>query len=76
MTPNPTSVAYQIKSVADFLTVPPEHRATCLAQFLDFLRLADDVLAAHPGKYTESLEFVWTDDGKSDVTIQTEVLSQ
>lgn len=66
---------YEIETVADFLDVPEDRLAACLADFQGWLRLARSdqtdgllrtMLGAH-GSFVND-RFLWRDDGKSGIT--------
>lgn len=59
---------YPIATVADFLTVPKERRAQCLREFAMFLEMLDDCVALMGATATEGTQFIWTDDGKEQLT--------
>ncbi|MDX1558992.1 MAG: hypothetical protein R3193_08815 [Marinobacter sp.] len=69
---------YQIKTVADFMKVPKEKRAECLADFEDWLSIMDnhkelegllDYLSKTEGAFsTQHNSFTWIDDGKRGVS--------
>lgn len=59
---------YTIRTVADFLTVPPDRREICIAEFAVWLSLVEearkvlgDLLVSDPGA-----AFEWVDDDKSE----------
>ena len=69
---------YEIKTVADFLSVPAEKRAECLADFQQWLAMADqhqeiesllDQMAQTSGAFSTCRDtFVWVDDGQRGVS--------
>ena len=69
---------YTIATVGDFLNVPAERQAACLAEFADYLRVMRDlcemvkIASAVVGADVESLitPFIWIDDGKRNRTIE------
>lgn len=66
---------YQIKTVADFLSVPEDRRATCLREFNVWLTMADAVRQLQelmPGMVKAEMGvecFAWVDDGKGEARI-------
>lgn len=69
---------YRIETVSDFLKVPAERRAACLAEFTDWIELAEAMtdLTAACGVESEAFRFEWIDDGKSERTVVVEASPQ
>ena len=67
---------YELRSVADFLSVPEDKRAHCLADFRLWLVMVGE-MAAHfrdvPGIKVPLDRFTWLDDGKHDAHIHVEM---
>jgi hypothetical protein len=71
---------YEIEKIEDFLKVPPERRALCLAEFQTFLSIMDKVdelrrqLVAGLGIPAEALtfdgRFTWIDDDKGEAVVK------
>jgi len=69
---------YVIATVGDFLEVPKDRQADCLAEFADFLKMARGIveLAEIAGEIMEGNAaaqigpFTWIDDGKKNRTIR------
>ena len=69
---------YEIKTVADFLSVPAEKRAECLADFSQWLSIVDehkeiesllDQIAGTDGAFSTMTDrFIWIDDSKRCVS--------
>jgi hypothetical protein len=68
---------YVIETVDDFLKVPEDRQAACIAEFADFLAIArglDEAVASLSGIFGAAVHprigpFIWIDDGKKDRTI-------
>lgn len=69
---------YEIRTVLDFLKVPPERRADCLEEFAVFLEVAEasvnlmDAVAIRAGvsgalRTTIKDTYLWIDDGRRDI---------
>jgi hypothetical protein len=73
---------YEIRTVADFLMVPPERRALCLSEFQTWLEMADatrEIVAALPGIVEATFGtdgFKWVDDDKGEARINVEVVTK
>lgn len=75
---------YVITTVGDFLNVPEERQADCLAEFGDFLgmargmaelaKIAGEVVGVDASAQIGS--FTWIDDGKKNRTIRIRLESQ
>jgi len=69
---------YVISTVGDFLKVPEDRQADCLAEFADFLGMARGIveLSSIAGEIvgtdsaTEIGPYTWIDDGKKNRTIR------
>jgi hypothetical protein len=62
---------YEIKTVEDFMEVPPERLADCLSEFIDYLHFMRNTpqLAKEVGVRIEPVYvFNWIDDGKTGVS--------
>ena len=76
--PDGSAPEYVIATVGDFLKVPEDRQADCLAEFADFLGMARDIveLAAIAGEVVgvdaaaQIGPFTWIDDGKKNRTIR------
>ena len=76
--PDGSAVEYVITTVGDFLKVPEDRQADCLAEFADFLGMARGIveLAEIVGEVVgadaaaQIGPFVWIDDGKKNRTIR------
>lgn len=66
---------YEIRSVKDFLLIPPDKRTTALADFAMWLAICDKVAGEYTHEeLTVSDVFRWKDDGIagcSEITIRT-----
>ena len=70
--------SYEIRTVGDFLDVPPDRQAACLVEFSDFLDLSREVkalcdslsesLGVAPDSRVEA--FMWVDDGRRDRAVE------
>jgi hypothetical protein len=65
---------YDIATVADFLTVPPDRRDACLAEFATWLAIAEDVKALTAPAAWDGV-FRWVDDGETNIGITVKVTS-
>ena len=69
---------YHIATVSDFLKVPEDRQADCLAEFADFLGMARSIveMAEIAGEVigmdaaAQIGPFIWIDDGKKNRTIR------
>lgn len=67
---------YRIANVSDFFAVPVEKREHCLHDFRLWLECLDELgtfFGGIDGVGTVRDEFVWIDDGKSDVNVGVEI---
>lgn len=65
-----TPPTYRIKSVTDFLQVPPDRRAICLREFAVWCALREAsaaLLARIEAQFPD--EFVWVDDDKHEAAV-------
>jgi hypothetical protein len=60
---------YQIKTVADFLLVPKDRLADCLAEFAEFLNVARAIKEQCEIVAIDET-FKWIDDGKKNAHFQ------
>ena len=68
---------YTIRTVGDFVAVPEDRVAACLAEFAEFLTLAREVseltrAAGGVVVHCEFPEYTWIDDGRRDVSVMLE----
>lgn len=59
---------YVIRTVADFLKVPEDRRAACLAEFprcLEYLAAICTIVSGSP--VPKNAEYVWIDDGETKI---------
>ena len=58
-----TTKTYIIRTIADFLAVPPDRRSECLREFETWCSMADLIQSIADGCATMPDAFEWTDDG-------------
>jgi hypothetical protein len=62
---------YVIATVSDFLKVPENRQADCLAEFADFLGVARGIVELFGTEAAAQIgPFAWIDDGKRNRTIR------
>jgi hypothetical protein len=67
-------LVYEIRTVQDFLLVPEDRRAACLAEFGTWLKIHNPLLTLlTPPEYPNAVKFAgmfrWIDDGKREVSV-------
>ena len=56
--------AYEIRTVEDFLKVPPDRITDCLAEFAEWIEMMRGIQKPYL-----AYEFLWVDDGKRNVAV-------
>jgi hypothetical protein len=56
--------AYEIRTVEDFLKVPPDRITDCLAEFAEYVEMMRGIR-----KSDLAYEFLWVADGKRNVAV-------
>lgn len=59
---------YKIRTVADFLAVPPDRREVCASEFVLWLAIAEDLKTLVSPAVWDGV-FEWIDDGKRDISV-------
>lgn len=62
-----TGEIYQIRTVEDFLSVPPERRELCAREFVVWLAAIEAMLALAEGMKFKPAIFEWIDDDKHTI---------
>jgi hypothetical protein len=63
---------YEIRTVADFLSVPEDRRALCIKEFAIWVEMVANLKAMFDGiEFVEdpAANFIWVDDDKGTATI-------
>jgi hypothetical protein len=71
--------SYEIRLLADFLTVPANRRDACLADFEKWLAVIDTVRAFEAASFGVRMNtecFVWIDDDKNDTALTVAIIHE